>query len=139
MQIFDCFAGSTNQQFVVTTDANTIHTVRWQKDTSKCLDLTNGSQSPGTPVGSVSIQGFEFALIFIHRSNFGAVSEAKETLTNSGLPSSQRLSLRQVKGELNYSGEKRSILTVSLVKPQSASTALNRKVGVDSTYALVML
>lgn len=50
LQIWTCGNGNQNQQFSVSSDGTAKKAVHWAKDSNKCVDLTGGSQSGGTPV-----------------------------------------------------------------------------------------
>lgn len=53
LQIFDCFAGNTNQLFNVHSVSNTASTITWTGK-NKCVDNTGGSLKPGNVVRGVA-------------------------------------------------------------------------------------
>ena len=63
LQIFTCGSGNINQQWQVSTGDSGINAVKWAKS-NRCVDLTDGSQSVGTPVG----QSFGFMFLLLIRS-----------------------------------------------------------------------
>lgn len=49
LQIWTCGTANKNQQFQVSAGDSGVNTIRWA-NSSRCIDLTGGSESSGTPV-----------------------------------------------------------------------------------------